>query len=509
MTSSTMNRESNRLELKRELNDRFERSVVAFLNYPGGGENLTKNNIRPATLGLFDVLREQRNGREIIRVVVSGGQQRPYYLRAKGMNETGCFIRVGNTVQPMTGQMVEDLISKRRPALLQTTPSPRKNLTFEQLKIYYQEHGFEINAEFLGNLELLAPSGEYNFAAYLLADSNGVSMKVAKYAGTDKYDLVENYEYGNCCLLTATHRVLERLLVENKTFAKIAYPTRIEKSQVDKTALREAVINAIVHNDYNLTVPLVEIYSNRIVVTSAGGLVEGLSREDFFNCRSMPRNRVLMRIFRDMDLVESLGSGMTRILRAYDPAIFNFTPSFMEVVFLFETNGTDEINNVPVKTEDVEANVGINVGIKPNGGINVPVNPENVTINSDNVLIKTDGGINGGINVPVNVGIKPSGGINVPVNPDDVLINSENVLINPEDVLINPEDVLINIPKHILVEKVRILIQGNPTVTIPKLANTLGVTDRTIRRVLKSLREAGVIKRVGSRKTGHWEVINN
>jgi len=219
---------------------------------------------------------------------------------------------------------------------LQTTPSPRQRLTFEKLKIYYQERGFEINAEFLHNLELHSNETGYNYAAYLLADINAVSIKVAKYAGTDKYDLVENYEYGNCCLITATNRVLEKLLVENKTFAKISYPTRIEKSQVDKTALREAVINAIVHNDYSLTVPLFEIYSNRIVVTSAGGLVEGLSREDFFNCRSMPRNRILMRVFRDVDLVENLGSGMTRILRAYDHKIFNFTPSFFEVIFSHE-----------------------------------------------------------------------------------------------------------------------------------------------------------------------------
>jgi predicted HTH transcriptional regulator len=174
-----------------------------------------------------------------------------------------------------------------------------------------------------------------NYAAYLLADINGVSVKVAKYAGTDKYDLIENDEYGNGCLVTAAQRVLERLESENRTFARIAYPKRIERQMVDKTALREAVINAIVHNDYSLATPLVEIFSDRIVVTSAGGLVPGLSREDFFHCRSMPRNRVLMRVFRDVELVESLGSGMTRILRAYDPSIFELTPSFLVVTFSF------------------------------------------------------------------------------------------------------------------------------------------------------------------------------
>jgi len=361
-----MKPESNRVEYKRQLTEKFERSVVAFLNYPGGGEILLgvdtdgtaaglpdadaaqleivdriKNNIRPATLGLFDVRHEERDGKDIVRLVVSAGMQRPYYLRARGMTEDGCYIRVGSSTQPMTQRMIESLLAQRQPASLQTLRSPRRSLTFRQLKIYYEELKLPPNDEFLRSLELLDDDGAYNYAAYLLADENSVSIKVAKYAGTDKYDLVENEEYGNRCLLTATHRVLERLEVENRTFARIGYPRRIERSMVDKTALREAVINAIVHNDYHLGTPVFEIFSDRITVTSTGGLVGGLSREDFFNCRSMLRNRILMRVFRDAELVESLGSGMTRILRAYDPSIFNLTPSFLVVTFPFEPEEND------------------------------------------------------------------------------------------------------------------------------------------------------------------------
>jgi len=50
----------------------------------------------------------------------------------------------------------------------------------------------------------------------------------------------------------------------------------------------------------------------------------------------MPRNRELMRIFRDVDLVEHLGSGMSRILSAYDTSIFEFLPNFLKVTFPFE-----------------------------------------------------------------------------------------------------------------------------------------------------------------------------
>ena len=105
---------------------------------------------------------------------------------------------------------------------------------------------------------------------------------------------------------------------------------------IDSRALREALINALVHNDYSKEVaPVIEIYSDRLSITSYGGLIEGLSIEEFFSGRSMPRNRELMRIFRDLNLVEHLGSGLNRILQVYDKSIFRLSENFLEVAFPF------------------------------------------------------------------------------------------------------------------------------------------------------------------------------
>ncbi|MDR0381235.1 MAG: putative DNA binding domain-containing protein [Oscillospiraceae bacterium] len=353
--------ENNRMEFKRELNDRFERAVVSFLNYAGGGEIIIgvdddgtaygvtdadaeqlkivdriRNNIRPQTLGLFDVVQDKIDGKDVVRVIVSCGQQRPYYIRKFGMSEQGCFVRVGSSTQPMSEQMMEELIAKRQQITLQSMLSPRQNLTFKQIAIYYTEKNLEPTEQFLESLDLRQSDGKFNYAAYLLADENGVSIKVAVYAGTDKVDLLETREYGNRCLITTTQRILDRLDSENRTFAKITAKRRIEKERVNSIALKEVVINAIVHNDYTKGVPLVEIYTDRIVVTSCGGLVEGLSEADFFKCRSMPRNRELMRVFRDMELVEQIGSGMSRILKTYERSIFELAPSFTVVTLPFE-----------------------------------------------------------------------------------------------------------------------------------------------------------------------------
>lgn len=273
------------------------------------------------------------------------------------MSPGGCYTRIGTSSQPMTTAMIDDLYARRIHTTLRNIPSPRQDLKFAQLKIYYQERGLELNRQFANSLELLTPDGKYNYIAYLLADENGVSIKVAKYAGTDKVDLIENEEYGYCSLVKATNSVLEKMKIENITYAKVTSTKRIEKNLVEPVAMREAIVNCIVHNDFSHEIPpLFEIFSDRIVMTSYGGLIPGQSEEDFFSCSSMPRNRELMRVFKDMGLVEQLGSGMSRILKVYDKDIFRISNHFIKVVFPF------------AEAVDMENTASGNINGSKNGG---------------------------------------------------------------------------------------------------------------------------------------------
>lgn len=371
-----MIQESNRVEFKSVLNDKMEKEVVAFLNNQEGGilyigvdddghpvgsidldstqlkiADRIKNNILPPTLGLFDVVTEVVEGVSVIKILVSSGLEKPYYIKSQGMSPNGCYTRIGTSSQPMTTAMIDDLYARRIHTTLRNILSPRQNLKFAQLKIYYQEHGLELNKQFASSLDLLTPDGKYNYIAYLLADENGVSIKVAKYAGTDKVDLIENEEYGYCSLVKATNLVLDKLKIENVTHTKITSTRRIDKNLIEPVAMREAIVNCIVHNDFSREIPPVfEIFSDRIVMTSYGGLIQGQSLEDFFSCSSMPRNRELMRVFKDVGLVEQLGSGMSRILKAYDKSIFQISEHFIRVVFPFDrcSKNFDEPANEPI-----------------------------------------------------------------------------------------------------------------------------------------------------------------
>jgi ATP-dependent DNA helicase RecG len=356
--------ESNRIEYKRELSEGLEKEVIAYLNYREGGfifigieknrdivglsdadgdqlkiKDRLKNNIAPSCMGLFDVVLEQKEGKEVIKITVASGSEKPYYLKKQGMTEKGCFIRLGSAAEPMPQKLIDELFAKRTRNSISKIKSNRQDLVFEQLKIYYEAKGLKLNDKFATNLELLNADGVFNYVAYLLADSNGTSIKVAKYKGNTRVDLIENNEYGYCSLIKATKQVLDKLELENKTFATITSKERINKRLWNAVALREAVINAIVHNDYTHEIPpKFEIFADRIEITSAGSLPDSISQDEFFEGISVPRNKELMRVFKDLDLVEQLGSGIPRIIETYGRECVNFTTNFVRMTFMAAAN---------------------------------------------------------------------------------------------------------------------------------------------------------------------------
>jgi len=355
--------ESNRIEYKQELTNDLEKEVVAFLNYPEGGtifigidklgnsigvkdcdsvqlkiKDRLINNIQPSVLGLFDIIHEQKDNLDIVRITVAGGQEKPYYLKKYGMSPKGCFIRIGSACQSMNQDMIEELFRKRTRNTLCRMASPRQELSFRQLKIFYDESGLKLNDNFKHNLEFLTPDDKLNYAAYLLADDNSISIKVGKYSGTTRANLIENREFGNCSILKALQSVLDHLDAENRVFTEIAYPKRKEQYMIAPTAMREAVVNAIIHNDYAISAPpKFEFFSDRLEITSMGGLPEGIGKDDFFSGLSVPRNKELMRIFRDLELVEHLGSGIPRILENYSKDVFELKDNYIRVVLPYQT----------------------------------------------------------------------------------------------------------------------------------------------------------------------------
>lgn len=314
-----------------------------------------KDNIMPSTLGLFDVVVNELKGKKYIQIIVAKGAERPYYLRGMGMTPDSCFIRVGSAVESMNGETILNLFSKRARNSLKNIKSPKQDLEFKTLKIYYQENGFEINDNFLKKLDFYDDNYDFNYIAYLLSDNNNISVQFAKYAGDDVYNLIENEDFGFCSLIKITDNILNKIMIENKTYTKIETPVRKEIKMYDYNAVKELITNALIHNDWcNGYSPKFEMFDNKLVISSNGGIQEGVSQEEFLEGFSNPRNPELMRIFRDLNFVEQLGTGIQRVLKTYDKSIFEFFPNHIRVTVPFNNNefkgNNEKLENVPFKS---------------------------------------------------------------------------------------------------------------------------------------------------------------
>lgn len=364
--------EDSRTEFKVKLVDDLEESVIAFLNKDGGNIYIgiddngnvvgLKNNmyllqrkvkdkiissIEPSVLGLFDLQVLEKDDKKYLKITIAKGYNTPYHINGMGMTPDSCFIRVGSSNERMDDHLINKMFRERTKNSLKNITSPRQYLTFTDLKIYYTEKGFDVGDNFEKQLAFFTKDGKYNYVAYLLADNNRVSIKVAKYAGDDVDELMENYEFGDCSLIKATYRVLEKFRTENKIYAKITYPERKEQPMYDYTAVREVVINAIVHNDWATEYPpKFEFFSDRLEVSSFGGIQSEFTEEEFLQGYSAPKNPELMRVFRNLELVEHLGTGIRRILKRYDKSIYHFYPHFIRVSIKYNQNEFEYNNNL-------------------------------------------------------------------------------------------------------------------------------------------------------------------
>lgn len=351
--------EDLRNEFKEGLTEKLEREVIAFLNAVGGNlyigvddnasivgiksnidemqlqiKDKLKNNIEPAILGLFVI--EVKTYEDKKYISIASGSEKPYYLKKKGMTPEGCFIRVGSAVESLNTKQIEDLFSSRTRNSLKNIVSPEQQLTFSQLKIYYEEKGFTINDNFLKQLGLVMKDGQFNYVAYLLSDNNNISIKVATYKGTDAYDLIENKDYGHCCLIKATKNIINKFDQINTVYTKITFDDRKELPMFDSLSAKEAITNALCHTLWEREYPpKFEIFKDHISITSTGGLPPHFTEEEFLKGFSAPRNPELMKVFNDLDLVEQLGTGIIRILKVYDKSVYEFTDNFIRVNFKF------------------------------------------------------------------------------------------------------------------------------------------------------------------------------
>lgn len=147
----------------------------------------------------------------------------------------------------------------------------------------------------------------------------------------------------------------------------------------DYDCVNEAILNALVHNDWTITEPQISMFDNRLEILSRGGLPNGMSKKQFFDGISKLRNATLMRIFLNMGLTEHTGYGIPTIVKQYGEEVFEIEDNYIRCTIPFDNAVLDKIKN---------ENVGLNVGLNKTEKKVVALLIEDSSYTSDDLAAK-------------------------------------------------------------------------------------------------------------------------
>ena len=243
--------------------------------------------------------------------------------------------------------------------LIVSSPINLKSLSFFTLKNSYLEMGYKLNDDtFESNLKLVNNNGEYNVMAELLSDNNRYSLIFVKFNGLNKASISQRSDYGNKSIIFGYRQLMNRIAAENICISNTTVRPRVDTYLFDYDSVNEAIVNAIVHNDWSITEPQVSFFKDRIEILSHGGLPHTLSLEEFYRGISKPRNVRLMKIFSDLDIVDHTGHGVPIIIEKYGREAFDISDNHIIVTIPFNQEVVNSIN------------VGVNVGVSVDVNLN-------------------------------------------------------------------------------------------------------------------------------------------
>lgn len=378
--------ESETLELKERYTDTISKEIVSFLNGTGGtiligvkdnGTIVGVDRIDEVLRKISDIITGQiepnpqdeinselkfDEGKTIIAIHINKGRNHIYCQKKYGFSSAGCTIRIGTTCKEMTSEQIKIRYEKKYidTEYMLKKRSNSSDLSFRELKIYYSEKGYRLEDKtFEANLNLRNEAGEYNLLAELLSDRNNIPFIFAKFKGKNKASISERSDYGYGCILTSYGKIKNRLQAENICISDTTVRPRKDTYLFDFDCVNEAILNALVHNDWTITEPQISMFYDRLEILSYGGLPSGMTKEQFFDGISRPRNATLMRIFLNMGLTEHTGHGIPTIVEKYGTEAFEIQSNYIRCTILFEKEVLDQIDN-----KNVALNVGLNVGLK-------------------------------------------------------------------------------------------------------------------------------------------------
>lgn len=331
--------ESENIEFKLRATDDLYKEVIAFANTDGGtiyigiddngnavgitdvDETYTRitNGIRDAIqpdVTMFIKYTLQDN--QVVKISIGEGSYKPYYLKSKGLKPSGVYIRQGTSSVQASSEQIRRMIKESDGDVYEEMRSMEQDLTFKAAEKAFHKYNVEFSEEKYRVLGIKDTSDAlYTNLAHIISDQCTHTIKVAVFGDDMNTQFRDSKEFTGS-VFQQLEDAFSYLMLCNKTTASFEGLERIDHSDYPEEALREALLNSIVHRDYSFSGSIIiNVNDNGIEFISIGGLLPGLSPDDIKSGISQPRNKKLAEIFHRLHLIESYGTGIRRIYSLY------------------------------------------------------------------------------------------------------------------------------------------------------------------------------------------------
>ena len=337
-----MFKESIHLELKKEYVKDILKTVIAFANTSGGKiyigidddgkvlgvqkldtdilklSNSIRDSIKPDITLFTSILVEKIDGKDVIVVDVQKGASSPYYLTDKGIRPSGVYVRQGASSVPATDAAILKMIRDTDGDNFEELRSLNQNLDFDFLKKEFEDANIKLEHSQMRTFNIIDEDGLYTNLGLLLSEQCPHTIKAAVFEGSTKAIFKDRFEFSGS-LLKQMKDVYSFLNRYNRTNSEITGLKRTDTREYPEIAIREALLNSIVHKEYSYSSStLISVFDDKIEIVTIGGLTKGLSEDDIMLGVSILRNRNLANIFYRLKLIEAYGTGIPKIIESYN-----------------------------------------------------------------------------------------------------------------------------------------------------------------------------------------------
>lgn len=350
-----------------------DNTILGLSDYQEVSENISEIiKIKMDPNPEFDMEIKEIDGKVILILSVFAGKNTPYFV-VDGGSRTA-YKRVGNQSVPANRIDLFNLSLKGEHISYDSLQSKKKleDVSFKEFKIEYKERtGKDFEEKDLKSFGLVNDENNLTIAGALFADDHQVYQSrvfCTRWNGLTKangrMDALDDIEFeGNIIyLLKASLDFVKR---NSKKMWKKGPVYRIEYPEYPERAVQEALVNALIHRDYSVigSEVHVDIYDDRLEIYSPGGMYDGTFIQDInpLDVSSVRRNPILADVFARMDLMERRGSGLRKIIEAYE-AEENYKEELKPEFKSTESSFTTILKNLNYDTQNVTQNDGQSEG---------------------------------------------------------------------------------------------------------------------------------------------------